>query len=41
MLKVSSRATDSSVEVSVMEMERCSGVVWEMTRANSTTRMRL
>ena len=30
MLKVSSRATDSSDEASVMEVERCGGVVWEM-----------
>jgi hypothetical protein len=29
MLEVSSRATDSSVEASVTEVERCGGVVWE------------
>jgi hypothetical protein len=30
MPKVSSGATDSSVEASVMEVERCGGIVWEM-----------
>jgi hypothetical protein len=34
MLKVSSRATDSSVETSVTEAERCGGVVWEMAWIN-------
>jgi len=34
MLKVSSRATDSSVEASVTEVERCGGVVWEMAWTN-------
>jgi hypothetical protein len=41
MLKVSSRATDSSVEASVTEAERCGGVVWEMAGTNLETRMRL
>jgi hypothetical protein len=40
MLKVSSRATDSSVEASVMEAERCGGIVWEMARTNLETRMK-
>jgi hypothetical protein len=40
MLKVSSRATDSSVEASVMEVERCGGVVWEVAWTNSETGMR-
>jgi hypothetical protein len=38
MLRVSSRATDSSVEASVMEVERCGGVVWSMTWINSRGR---
>jgi hypothetical protein len=41
MLRVSSRATDSSVETSVMEAERCGGVVWEMAWTNLETRMSL
>jgi hypothetical protein len=40
MLKVSSRATDSSVEASVMEVKRCGGVVWEVAWTNSETGMR-
>ena len=40
MLRVSSRAANSSVEASVMEVERCGGVVWEMAWTNSETRMR-
>jgi hypothetical protein len=40
MLKVSSRATDSSVEASVMEVERCGGIVWEMAWTNLETRMK-
>jgi hypothetical protein len=40
MLRVSSRATDSSDEASVMEVERCGGVVWEAARTNLETRMR-
>jgi hypothetical protein len=40
MLKVSSRATDSSNEASVMEGERCGGVVWEVAWTNLETRMR-
>ena len=38
MLRVSARATDSSVEASVMEVERCGGVVWSMTWINSRGR---
>jgi hypothetical protein len=34
MLRVSSRATDSSVEASVTEVERCGGVVWEAAWIN-------
>jgi hypothetical protein len=34
MLRISSRATDRSVEASVMEVERCGGIVWEMARTN-------
>ena len=41
MLRVSSRATDSSEEASVMGAERCGGVVWELKQTNSATRMRL
>jgi hypothetical protein len=40
MRKASSRATDSSEETSVMGVERCGGVVWELKRTNSGTRMR-
>ena len=40
MHKVSSRATDSSVEASVMEVERCGGIVWEMAWTNLETRMK-
>lgn len=36
MLKISSRATDRSVEACVMQVERCGGIVWEMARPNST-----
>jgi len=41
MLKVSSRATDSSVEASVTEVERCGGIVWEEAQPNLETRMSL
>jgi hypothetical protein len=41
MPKVSSRATGSSEEASVMGAERCGGVVWELTQLNSETRMKL
>ena len=34
MLRVSSGATDRSVEASVMEVERCGGIVWEMAWTN-------
>ena len=40
MPKASSRATDSSEEAPVMGVERCGGVVWELKRTNSETRMR-
>jgi hypothetical protein len=40
MLKVSSRATDSSFEASVTEVERCGGVVWEVLWINLETRMK-
>ena len=41
MRKISSRATDSSDEASVMEVERCGGVVWEGLQNNLDTRMKL
>ena len=41
MLKVSSGATDSSVEAFVMEVERCGGIVWEGLQNNLETRMKL
>ena len=41
MRKISSRATDSSDEASVMEVERCGGVVWEGSQNNLDTRMKL
>jgi hypothetical protein len=41
MRKISSRATDSSDEASVMAVERCGGVVWERLQNNLEARMKL
>ena len=41
MREISSRATDSSDEASVMAVERCGGVVWEGLQNNLETRMKL
>ena len=40
MRRISSRVTDSSVEASVMEVERCGDIVWVMTLLNLAIRMR-
>jgi hypothetical protein len=41
MREISSRATDSRDEASVMEVERCGGVVWEGLQNTLETRMKL